>query len=84
MDLIKVDIMGPLIPLEIITGQWDFVIALLIGSAFGFILEASGFSSSRNIAGVFYGYNFCSITRVFYRHDCCNGGLFIFFIYGLG
>ena len=57
--------MGPLIPLEIITGQWDFVIALLIGGAFGFILEASGFSSSRNIAGVFYGYNFV-VLRVFF------------------
>jgi len=57
--------MGPLIPQEIITGQWDFVIALLIGAAFGFILEASGFSSSRNIAGVFYGYNFV-VLRVFF------------------
>jgi len=57
--------MGPLIPLEIITGQWDFVIALLIGGAFGFILEASGFSSSRNIVGVFYGYNFV-VLRVFF------------------
>ena len=58
-------VMGPLIPLEVITGQWDFVIALLIGGAFGFILEASGFSSSRNIAGVFYGYNFV-VLRVFF------------------
>lgn len=57
--------MGPLIPQGIITGQWDFVIALLIGVAFGFILEASGFSSSRNIAGVFYGYNFV-VLRVFF------------------
>ncbi len=43
----------------------DFVIALLIGIAFGFILEASGFSSSRNIVGVFYGYNF-TVLRVFF------------------
>ncbi len=57
--------MGPLIPQGIITGQWDFVIALLIGAAFGFILEASGFSSSRNIVGVFYGYNFV-VLRVFF------------------
>ncbi len=56
--------MGPLIPQGIITGEWDFVIALLLGIAFGFILEASGFSSSRNIAGVFYGYNFV-VLRVF-------------------
>ena len=57
--------MRPLIPQGIITGQWDFVIALLIGTAFGFILESSGFSSSRNIAGVFYGYNFV-VLRVFF------------------
>jgi len=57
--------MGPLIPQGIISGGWDFVIALLLGIAFGFILEASGFSSSRNIAGVFYGYNFV-VLRVFF------------------
>ena len=57
--------MGPLIPLGQIATGWDFVIALLIGIAFGLILEASGFSSSRNIAGVFYGYNFL-VLRVFF------------------
>jgi hypothetical protein len=57
--------MGPLIPNGIISGNWDFVIAILLGIAFGFILEASGFSSSRNITGVFYGYNFV-VLRVFF------------------
>lgn len=57
--------MGPLIPQGIIPMGWDFVIALLLGIAFGFILEASGFSSSRNITGVFYGYNFV-VLRVFF------------------
>lgn len=57
--------MGPLIPNGVIGGGWDFVIAILIGVAFGFILEASGFSSSRNLAGVFYGYNFV-VLRVFF------------------
>jgi uncharacterized membrane protein YedE/YeeE len=57
--------MGPLIPNGVITGEWDFVIAILLGIAFGFLLEASGFSSSRNIAGVFYGYNFV-VLRVFF------------------
>lgn len=57
--------MGPLIPNGIITGDWNFVIAILLGVAFGFILEASGFSSSRNIVGVFYGYNFV-VLRVFF------------------
>ncbi|MBN2172769.1 MAG: YeeE/YedE family protein [Bacteroidales bacterium] len=57
--------MGPLIPNGIIGSEWDFVIAILLGVAFGFILEASGFSSSRNITGVFYGYNFV-VLRVFF------------------
>ena len=57
--------MGPLIPNGIIGSNWDFVIASVLGIAFGFILEASGFSSSRNITGVFYGYNFV-VLRVFF------------------
>lgn len=57
--------MGPLIPNGIISSDWDFLIAILLGIAFGFILEASGFSSSRNITGVFYGYNFV-VLRVFF------------------
>ncbi len=57
--------MGPLIPNGYIGGNWDFVIAILLGIAFGFILESSGFSSSRNITGVFYGYNFV-VLRVFF------------------
>jgi uncharacterized protein len=57
--------MGPLIPNGVISGDWDFVIAIVLGIAFGFILEASGFSSSRNITGVFYGYNFV-VLRVFF------------------
>lgn len=57
--------MGPLIPNGLIPGNWNLVIAVLIGMAFGFILEASGFSSSRNLAGEFYGYNFV-VLRVFF------------------
>ncbi|MCF8231482.1 MAG: YeeE/YedE family protein [Bacteroidales bacterium] len=57
--------MGPLIPQEIIDPQWNSVIALLIGMAFGFILESSGFSSSRKLAGVFYGYDFV-VLKVFF------------------
>lgn len=57
--------MGPLIPNGIIPEQWDFVIALLIGLAFGYILEASGFSSSRKLVGVFYGYDF-AVLKVFF------------------
>ncbi len=57
--------MGPLIPNGLIPIEWNFVIALLIGLAFGYIMEASGFSSSRKIIGVFYGYDFAVIKLFF-------------------
>jgi len=57
--------MGPLIPLGVIPDQWNNVIAVLLGFAFGFILEGSGFSSSRKIVGLFYGYDF-TVLRVFF------------------
>lgn len=56
--------MGPLTFNGIISTEWNYVIALLIGLAFGYILEASGFSSSRKLMGVFYGYDFV-VIRVF-------------------
>jgi len=56
--------MGPLIANGYIDPAWNNVIALLVGIAFGYILEASGFSSSRKLAGVFYGYDFV-VLRVF-------------------
>lgn len=57
--------MGPLIPNGIIDPQWNNLIALLIGFGFGFVLESAGFSSSRKLAGVFYGYDF-TVLRVFF------------------
>lgn len=57
--------MGPLTFNDIISTEWNYVIALLIGMAFGYILEASGFSSSRKLVGVFYGYDFV-VLRVFF------------------
>ena len=57
--------MGPLIPLEIIPESWNNVIAVMIGMAFGFVMENSGFSSSRKIVGLFYGYDF-TVLRVFF------------------
>lgn len=56
--------MGPLIPNEIISPEWNHVFAVIIGIAFGFVMESSGFSSSRKIMGSFYGYDFTMI-RVF-------------------
>ena len=57
--------MGPLIPNEIIPDEWNSIFVLVIGMAFGFILESSGFSSSRKLAGVFYGYDF-AVLKVFF------------------
>jgi uncharacterized protein len=56
--------MGPLIPNDIISADWNNAIALLLGMGFGFTLEASGFSSSRKIMGTFFGYDFV-VLRVF-------------------
>ena len=56
--------MGPLIP-EILSDQWNNIIAIFTGMAFGFVLESSGFSSSRKLVGVFYGYDF-AVLRVFF------------------
>jgi hypothetical protein len=57
--------MGPLIPNGIIPIEWDSIIAIFIGIVFGFVLESSGFSSSRKLAGVFYGYDF-AVLKVFF------------------
>lgn len=57
--------MGPLVPYGIISGEFNFIIAIILGVAFGFILEQAGFGSSRKLAGVFYGYDFV-VLRVFF------------------
>ncbi|MGB5419920.1 YeeE/YedE thiosulfate transporter family protein [Algibacter sp.] len=54
-----------LISSSIIPAQWDSIVAICIGIAFGFVLESSGFSSSRKMAGVFYGYDF-AVLKVFF------------------
>jgi hypothetical protein len=46
--------------------EWlDLLIALLIGTGFGFALEQAGFSSSRKLAGMFYGYD-TTVIKVFF------------------
>ncbi len=57
--------MGPLIPNGVIDGGWSFLVAFFIGVAFGLVMEGSGFSSSRKIVGLFYGYDF-TVLRVFF------------------
>lgn len=57
--------MGPLIVNEIISPDTDLLMAFIIGIGFGFVLESSGFSSSRKLAGVFYGYD-TVVLKVFF------------------
>ena len=43
----------------------NLMIALVIGIGFGFALEQAGFSSSRKLAGMFYGYD-TTVIKVFF------------------
>ncbi|MEA3504451.1 MAG: YeeE/YedE thiosulfate transporter family protein [Bacteroidota bacterium] len=56
--------MAPLVP-EIISEGLNFLIAFIIGIGFGFVLEQAGFSSSKKLAGLFYGKDF-TVLRVFF------------------
>ena len=56
--------MGPLVP-DLIGNELNFVVAFFIGVAFGFILEQAGFSTSKKLVGLFYGYDF-TVLRVFF------------------
>ncbi len=57
--------MGPLVVNELISENTNLLLAFLIGIGFGFVLESSGFSSSRKLAGVFYGYD-TVVLKVFF------------------
>lgn len=55
--------MGPLAP-QIIGNELNLIIAFLIGIGFGFALEQAGFSTSKKLVGLFYGYDF-TVLKVF-------------------
>jgi hypothetical protein len=57
--------MGPIVPLFEIPEELNLLIAFLIGLGFGFVLEQAGFSSSRKLAGMFYGYDI-TVLKVFF------------------
>lgn len=74
--------MGPFVP-DPISPELNLVIALIIGIAFGFVLEQAGFSSSRKLAGVFYGYDF-TVLRVFFSAAVtAMGGIMLLNFFGL-
>ncbi len=56
--------MGPLVP-NIISGELNYIIALIVGIGFGFALEQAGFASTKKLVGLFYGYDF-TVLRVFF------------------
>ena len=56
--------MGPLVP-DVVSNEFNLVVALIIGFLFGVILEQAGFSTSRKLVGLFYGYDF-TVLRVFF------------------
>lgn len=56
--------MGPLVP-DVVSNNLNLILAFFIGIAFGAILEQAGFSSTRKLVGLFYGYDF-TVLRVFF------------------
>ena len=56
--------MGPFVP-DVFSQELNYIIAIFIGFVFGFSLEQAGFSSSRKIAGLFFGYDF-TVLKVFF------------------
>ncbi len=57
--------MAPFIPQGLVSPELNFFFALVLGIAFGYVLEQAGFSSSRKLAGVFFGYDFV-VLKVFF------------------
>lgn len=72
--------MGPLV--YNITPATNFLLAFIIGIAFGFVLESSGFSSSRKLAGVFYGYDTVVLKVFFTAAITAMTGLLFFSLFG--
>ncbi|MBN2746901.1 MAG: YeeE/YedE family protein [Bacteroidales bacterium] len=74
--------MGPLFPTNIIGEELNLLLAFLIGIGFGFLLEAAGFTNTRKLAGVFYGYDFV-VLKVFFSAAITAGiGIYLLSYYG--
>jgi len=57
--------MGPISSYFLFPEWLDLLVAFVIGTGFGFALEQAGFSSSRKLAGMFYGYD-TTVIKVFF------------------
>ncbi len=74
--------MGPLVVYEIISANTNLLLAFIVGIGFGFVLESSGFSSSRKLAGMFYGYD-TTVLKVFFTAALVSMlGLLFFSLFG--
>jgi hypothetical protein len=74
--------MGPLIAYEIISDSTNLLFAFLIGIGFGYVLESAGFSSSRKLVGIFYGYD-TVVLKVFFTAGITGMlGLLFFSLFG--
>jgi rhodanese-related sulfurtransferase len=56
--------MAPLVP-YILSNEFNLIVALIAGIGFGFVLEQAGFSSTKKLVGLFYGYDF-TVLKVFF------------------
>ncbi len=74
--------MGPLSVNELISANTNLFLAFIIGIGFGFVLEQSGFSSSRKLAGVFYGYDTVVLKVFFTAALTAMLGLLFFSLFG--
>ena len=75
--------MGPLFPQELISEPVNLLIGFLIGIGFGVGLEAGGFTNTRKLAGVFYGYDFVVLKVFFTAALTAAIGLFLMDHYGM-
>lgn len=74
--------MGPLYTQELLNPEYNLLIGTLIGIGFGFLLEASGFTNTRKLAGVFYGYD-ATVIKVFFTASL-TALIGLFFMHYLG
>ncbi len=74
--------MGPLYPQELLKPEYNLLIGFLIGIGFGFVLEATGFTNTRKLAGVFYGYDATVIKTFFTAALTALVGLFLMHHWG--
>ena len=69
--------MGPLLTQGIIGEELNMIFGFFIGIIFGFALESGGFTNTRKLAGVFYGYDFV-VLKVFFTAALTGAiGLFL-------